>query len=116
MNKLKLSALGCSALFAIAACGGAEQAQAESDVELKMSYAEKCIERGGDETVCNCLGDAYKSELNDDLYAILTLNFVGDTDAASKLTSEYISSDPDAAATMGSALSAATEKASEKCG
>ena len=116
MNRLILSAIGCSAIFAIAACGGADQAAAESEPELKVSYADKCVERGGDQTICNCLDDAYKSELNGDLYAILTLNFIGDTDAASKLTSKYISSDPDAAASMGTALSAATEKASAQCG
>lgn len=116
MNRVKLSAIGCLSLFSIAACGGADQAQAETDVKLEMSYAEKCVERGGDKTICKCLDDAYRSELNDDLYAILTLNFIGDSDAASKLTSDYIASDPDAAATMGSALSAATEKATAQCG
>ncbi|MEL6415462.1 MAG: hypothetical protein AAFQ15_11040, partial [Pseudomonadota bacterium] len=66
MNRIERIALGMSALFAVTACGAADQARAESQPELKMSYAEKCIERGGDVTVCTCLGNAYKSELNDD--------------------------------------------------
>ena len=99
-----------------AADAAAETVDNALDEVTGDTYAEACVELGGDASTCGCIDGVYKAELNDDLYEIITLSSTGKTDEATAKSTAYITANPTAAAEMGEALSAATEKAAAQCG
>ena len=114
-------ALGDAADAAGEAVSDAADAAAETvdnalDEVTGDTYAEACVELGGDASTCGCIDGVYKAELNDDLYEIITLSSTGKTDEATAKSTAYITANPTAATEMGEALSAATQKAADQCG